>query len=738
MRIIRIPSNNNRQSYIYLDRVQKLNIIDMQLNYLFMALGVAGILISCNNTKKQQTDTNFGKELTAIIGKATPEIKEGIMTPEVLHSFGRIGPVVISPDGSKILYTVTYLGIEQNKTNSELFVMNIDGSDKKQLTVTAARESNPQWIEDGKKIAFLSNEDGTSQIWTINADGGGMTKITNEENDIQGFILSPDEKKILFIKNIKSKPTTSDRYTDLAKASGRILEDLMYKHWDQWVEEIPHTFIAYFHKNKISDVLDIAPNEPYEIPMLPFGGIEQLAWSPDGKTVAYTSRKKTGKEYSLSTNSDIYFYDVESGKTTNMTERMMGYDQNPQFSPDGKYMAWLSMERDGYEADKNRLFVMNLATGEKKYVTEHFDYNTDAFVWNTDNKTIYLVACVEAKTQLFNADIDTQEIKALTQGVHDYTTVALAGDRLIAKRRSMSQPEEIYSVNITSGEAIELSFENKHILEQLTMGNVEERWIETTDGKQMLTWVVYPPHFDSSKSYPALLYCQGGPQNTVSQFWSYRWNLQMMAANGYIVVAPNRRGLPGFGQEWLEQISGDYPGQNIKDYLSAIDALAKEPYVDETRLGCTGASYGGFSVYYLAGNHDKRFKAFLSHAGIFNLEAQYLETEEMWFANWDMGGAYWDKSNGAAQRTYAHSPHRFVEKWDTPIMITHGEKDYRILASQGMMAFNAAQLRDIPSRMLIFPDENHWIARPQNGILFQREFFRWFDQWLKPLQTESK
>jgi dipeptidyl aminopeptidase/acylaminoacyl peptidase len=303
--------------------------------------------------------------------------------------------------------------------------------------------------------------------------------------------------------------------------------------------------------------------------------------------------------------------------------------------------------------------------------------------------------------------------------------------KLIAKRHSMLQPDEIYAVDIASGKAVELSFENKDILDQLTMGKVEERWIKTTDGKQMHTWVIYPPHFDSTQIYPALLYCQGGPQNTVSQFWSYRWNFQMMAANGYIVVAPNRRGVPGFGMEWLEQISGDYGGQNMKDYLSAIDALAKEPYVDETRLGCTGASYGGFSVYWLAGNHNKRFKAFFAHAGIFNLEAQYLETEEMWFANWDLGGPFWDKSNPVAQRSFANSPHRFVDKWDTPIMISHGELDYRILASQGMMAFNAAQLRGIPSRLLIYPDENHWITKPQNAILFQREFARWFNEWLR-------
>ncbi len=693
----------------------------MKLKSFFMIIATAGLLLSCNNEQKPGE----------VIGKSNVKAENGLMTPEILYSFGRIGSVEVSPDKSKILYQVTYVDIKQNKTNPELFVMNADGSDKKQLTVTNARESNPQWISGGEKIAFLSDESGTSQIWTMNSNGSGMKKITDVEEGINGFIFSPGNKKVLFIKNVKVGETTKDKYPDLPEASGRVVDNLMYKHWDSWVEEVPHTFVADFNGDELSNSIDLLQDEPYEAPMLPFGGIEQLAWSPDGKTVAYTSRKKTGKEYAVSTNSDIYFYDVESGKTTNMTEGMMGYDVNPQFSPDGSKLAWQSMERDGYEADKNRLFVMDLASGNKTYVTENFDYNTDAFVWNTDNKTVYLVSCVEAKTQLFSADIESKLISPITKGKHDYASVAPGNGKLFAKRHSMSQPDEIYSVNLANGQATEISFENKHILEQLTMGETEERWITTTDGKQMLTWVVYPPDFDSTKKYPALLYCQGGPQSTVSQFWSYRWNLQMMAANGYIVVAPNRRGVPGFGQEWNEQISGDYGGQNMKDYLSAIDALAKEPYVDETRLGCTGASYGGFSVYWLAGNHEGRFKAFLAHAGIFNLEAQYLETEEMWFANWDMGGPYWDKLNAVAQKTYATSPHRFVDKWDTPIMITHGELDYRILASQGMMAFDAAQLRGIPSRMLIFPNENHWISKPQNGILFQREFFRWFDQWLK-------
>ena len=698
----------------------------MKSNLFFMALICTALLSSCNG-KKQGDSSHLG----SIIGKASPTIENGIMTPEILHSFGRIGNVEVSPNNEELLYHVTYVDIQENKTNTEIFKMKVDGSDKKQLTFTNNHESSAQWIEGGEKIAFLGKHEGSTQLWVMNADGSGMECISDVEGGIEGFTFSPDGTKVMYIKSVKSAQTVVDRYADLPNATGRIVDELMYKHWDHWVESIPHTFYATIENGKLTNHIDLLEGEPYEAPMLPFGGTTDVAWSRDSKSIVYTSKKVTGKEYAESTNSDLYLYSLDSKTTENITEGMMGYDVNPLFSPDGSHMAWLSMERDGYEADKNRLFVMDMATKEKSYLTEAFDNNVDAFVWNTDNMTLYFVATVEAKTQLFSIAMDTKEVKTLTTGKHDYKSVALGGGGLIATRQSMSQPIEIYSVNISNGEAKEISFENKHILDQLTMGNVEERWIATSDAKQMLTWVVYPPNFDAAKKYPTLLYCQGGPQSAVSQFWSYRWNLQMMAANGYIVVAPNRRGLPGFGQEWNEQISGDYGGQNMRDYLSAIDALAKEPFVDEDNLGCTGASYGGFSAYWLAGNHDNRFKAFLSHAGIFNLEAQYLETEESFFANWDMGGPYWDKSNATAQKTYATSPHKFVDKWNTPIMITHGEKDYRILASQGMMAFNAAKMKGIPARMLIFPDENHWIAQPQNGVLFQREFARWFDQWLK-------
>lgn len=691
-----------------------------------MAIALGTTLLSANEANAQTTN-----EDAPLIGKAKVTASNGLLTPEILYSFGRVSDIQVSPDKKKILYGVTYVSIEQNKTNRELFTMNVDGSDKKQITHTPKSENNAIWILGGKKIAFLSSDSGSSQIWLMNPDGTDRIRISDVEGGIDGFSLSPDETKVLYFKNVKFGQHTADKYPDLLKASGRIVDDLMYKHWDTWIEEIPHSFVADFDGKSIHNPVDILGDEPYECPMLPFGGIEQLAWSPDSKTIAYTCRKKTGLQYAISTNSDIYLYNIADKTTKNLTDGMMGYDINPAFSPDGKKIAWQSMERDGYESDKNRLFVMDLATGNKTYVTRNFDYNVDNFIWNTDSKTLYALSCVEAKTHIFFVNPEKPDLKAITKGDYDYVAMQLAGNRLIAVRHSFSAPDEIYAVNTKDGAVSELSFENKEIMDQLTMGKVEERWVTTTDGKKMLVWVVLPPHFDPHKKYPALLYCQGGPQSTVSQFWSYRWNLQSMAANGYIVVAPNRRGLPGFGKEWNEQISGDYGGQNMKDYLSAIDEIAKEPYVDQEHLGCTGASYGGFSTYWLAGHHNKRFKAFLAHAGIFNLEAQYLETEELWFANWDLGGAPWDKNNATAQRSYQNSPHLFVDKWDAPIMITCGEKDYRILASQGMMAFNAAKLRGIPTRMLIYPDENHWISKPQNGVLFQREFFRWFDQYLK-------
>lgn len=657
-----------------------------------MIMATSLLLGACNPATDVNVKETGDKNL---IGKSDIRIKDGRMTPEALWAMGRIGGMNVSPDGKRVVYTVAYYSVPENKSNREVFVMNADGSDNKQITKTGFAENEAVWIKGGTKIAFLCNESGSSQLWEMNPDGTDRKRLSDYDKDIEGFAFSPDEKKVLFISQVKTVNSTADKYPDLDKATGVIITDLMYKHWDEWVTTVPHPFVADFDGESISNPVDVMEGELFESPMKPFGGIEQLAWNTTSDKIAYTSRKKTGKEYAISTNSDIYVYDLNTKQTTNITEENKGYDTNPTYSPDGKSIAWLSMERDGYEADQNRLMVMNLETGEKTFVSKDFDSNVDSYCWSADCERIYFTGVWHGESQVYQIDLaNGNKITPLTEGMYDYASVALLGDKLIAQRHSMSMGDEIYSIDLTGDHTVtQLTFENKHIYDQLTMGKVEERWMKTTDGKQMLTWVIYPPQFDPNKKYPTLLFCEGGPQSPVSQFWSYRWNFQIMAANDYIIVAPNRRGLPGFGLEWNEAVSGDYGGQCMKDYFTAIDEVAKEPYVNKDRLGCVGASFGGFSVYWLAGHHDKRFKAFIAHDGIFNMEMQYLETEEMWFANWDMGGAYWEKQNATAQRTFANSPHKFVDKWDTPILCIHGEKDYRILANQGMAAFNAAVLR---------------------------------------------
>ncbi|MDR0940376.1 MAG: S9 family peptidase [Mediterranea sp.] len=699
----------------------------MKFNNTLIMMSAALLAASCGGTKEAGKTADDAP----LIEKSTLRIEGRRMTPEALWAMGRIGNLAVSPDGKRVAYTVAYYSVPQNKSNREVYVMNADGTDNRQLTHTSFQENEVSWIKDGSKLAFLSNDSGTNQLYEMNPDGSQRRQLTHYDGDIEGYAISPDGKKLLFIAAVKTRPSTADKYPDLPKATGIIVTDLMYKHWDEWVTAAPHPFVADFDGDGISNVVDILEGEPYESPMRPWGGIEQLAWSGGSDKVAYTCRKKTGLEYATSTNSDIYIYDLASRQTENITQPNKGYDTNPQYSPDGNYIAWLSMERDGYEADQNRLFVMNLATGEKRFVSKDFASNVDAFVWSADARTIYFTGVWHGEVQIHAIDLATDSVRAVTNGMNDYDGVALLGtDHLIARRHSMSAGDEIFAVAM-DGTATQLTQENKHLYDQMDMGKVEARWMTTTDGKQMLTWVIYPPQFDPKKKYPTLLFCEGGPQSPVSQFWSYRWNFQIMAAHDYIIVAPNRRGLPGFGLEWNEAISGDYGGQCMKDYFTAIDEMAKEPYVDRDRLGCVGASFGGFSVYWLAGHHDKRFKAFIAHDGIFNMEMQYLETEEKWFADWDMGGPYWDKQNTVAQRTFANSPHRFVDKWDTPILCIHGEKDYRILANQAMAAFDAAVMRKVPAELLIYPDENHWVLKPQNGILWQRTYFEWLDKWLK-------
>ena len=681
------------------------------------------------------------------------------LTPELLWSMGRIGSTVLSPDKTNILYTVTTYNISENRGYSAIYILNSETKETKKLTVnTSKSESDANFIENGRKIVFLSADDnGTSQLWMMNTDGSNRKCISSEKTDVNGYLFSPDEKHVVLIHDVPTE-TSIIKNDDLPKATGMVINELMYKHWDRYVRSVPHPFIANFDGSQVTNARDILDGQPYESPMCPFGGIEEFAWSPDSKSLAYVMRKKTGRDYAISTDSDIFLYNLETGKTKNLCkpenykspvvnatsslkhqiqyneneDYNLGYDDKPKFSPNGKYIAWTSMKHDGYESDRTRLCVFEFSTGRKTYVTETFDSGVNDFVWDDNSKELYFSGVWHGKTNLYKTNLKG-EVSKITDEVCDYTLVDVDSrqNKLLTKKQSMSMADDIFFVDIKKGTSHQLTNINESIYNKLTFGEVKERWVKTVDGKQELCWVIYPPHFDKNKKYPTLLFCEGGPQSPVSQFWSYRWNFQIMAANGYIIIAPNRRGLPGFGYEWLTQISGDYTGLCMKDYLSAIDDICKEPYVDKDRLGCVGASFGGYSVYWLAGNHDKRFKCFIAHDGIFNTQQQYLETEEMWFPNWDMGSAPWVKPGGEMQKVYSESPHMFVDKWDTPILCIHGQKDFRIEYTQAESAFNAARLRGIPAQLLLFPDENHWVLKPQNAILWQRTFFRWLDKWLK-------
>ena len=694
---------------------------------LLLAVGlIAMVFASCQQKTKDKD----------IIDKPQVEVKNGMLSPEVLWAFGRIGDVSVSPDGEKVLYTVTYYSVEQNRGNADVYIMDKDGKNVQRLTETKNSEFNVIFNPKGDKIGFIYAEDDNVNIWEMNLDGSNRQKISDfKEGDLEGFAYSPDGKKILYVRGIAKKDKYAYLKEGLDKTTGRVNDDLMYRHWDNWVDNVPQPFVADFDGKSIKEGVNLLEGTEYESPMRPWGGMEQLAFSPDSKKIAYTCRKKTGKDYAYSTNSDIYLYDIATKQVKNLSENMMGYDQNPVFSADGKMIAWESMERDGYEADKIRLMLCDLATGRVTYMTEKFDQNVGGIKFTADNKSMYFTSDWHGRDNIYKMDIASKGIKQITNANADYTSVMIAKDRLIATQMSMLHPIEIWSVK--NGKEEKISTTNDELMDKVKWGKVEERVLKATDGKDLHTWVIYPPDFDSTKKYPTLLYCEGGPQSTVSQFWSYRWNFSIMAANGYIIVAPNRRGLPGFGQEWNEQISGDYGGQCMKDYLTAIDEISKESYVDKDHRGAVGASFGGFSVYWLAGHHENRFKAFIAHNGMFNLDQQYLETEEMWFVNWDLGGPYWSK-DPKVQKSYANSPHRFVTKWNTPLLVIHSEFDFRIVASQGMAAYNAALNLDIPARYLYFPDETHWVLRPQNGILWQRNFFDWLDKWLKPNSPAAK
>jgi len=700
-------------------------------------MAFAAFALGSCTTEPQPQPLNIDNQLSA------EEISAAKFTPDVMWKMGRLASATLSPDGSKALYAITRYNMAENRGLSQIYVRDIATGNEVALTDNSSNNNDPQWSADGSKIYFTSNRSGSMQLWQMATDGSSAKQITDIEGGIEGYGVAPSGDKLFYVKKVHAADTkSSDIHKDMDKSKARIYDDLMARHWDYWDEgDYSHIFVADLTADGVKNDKDIiGEKSAWDAPLAPYFDTAEIAWSNDGKKLAYTCKPLTGTEYAISTDSDIFIYNTEDGSTLNINKiktnagmrimEFVGYDRYPVWSPDDKQLAFCSMATPGYESDKDRLFVYDLASKEHTYLTPDFDHSASNVIWK-DAKTLYFLSAIEGTQQVCKVATDNAKVDVITSGDHDIASMSIAGDKCLTTLMTISRDKELYDVNLADGKLTQLSKINAHVYDNVKMGKVEKRMVKTTDGKEMLTWVILPPDFDPAKKYPTLLYCEGGPQSVVSQGWSYRWNFQLMASQGYVVVAPNRRGCPSFGSEWREQISGDYSGQNIKDYLAAIDEVAKEPWCDKEHLGCVGASYGGYSVYYLAGNHDGRFKAFISHCGIFNFESMYGETEELFFINHDYGGNYWDKSNAIAQRSYANSPHKFVQKWDTPILIITGEFDFRIPFTQSMQAFTAARLMGVDARLVEFENEAHQVFKPQNSIVWNREFFGWLDKYLK-------
>lgn len=700
-------------------------------------MAFAAFALGSCTTEPQPQPLNIDNQLSA------EEISAAKFTPDVMWKMGRLASATLSPDGSKALYAITRYNMAENRGLSQIYVRDMATGNELALTDNSSNNNDPQWSADGSKIYFTSNRSGSMQLWQMATDGSSAKQITDIEGGIEGYGVAPSGDKLFYVKKVHAADTkSSDIHKDMDKSKARIYDDLMARHWDYWDEgDYSHIFVADLTADGVKNDKDIiGEKSAWDAPLAPYFDTAEIAWSNDGKKLAYTCKPLTGTEYAISTDSDIFIYNTEDGSTLNINKikanagmrimEFVGYDRYPVWSPDDKQLAFCSMATPGYESDKDRLFVYDLASKEHTYLTPDFDHSASNVIWK-DAKTLYFLSAIEGTQQVCKVATDNAKVDVITSGDHDIASMSIAGDKCLTTLMTISRDKELYDVNLADGKLTQLSKINAHVYDNVKMGKVEKRMVKTTDGKEMLTWVILPPDFDPAKKYPTLLYCEGGPQSVVSQGWSYRWNFQLMASQGYVVVAPNRRGCPSFGSEWREQISGDYSGQNIKDYLAAIDEVAKEPWCDKEHLGCVGASYGGYSVYYLAGNHDGRFKAFISHCGIFNFESMYGETEELFFINHDYGGNYWDKSNAIAQRSYANSPHKFVQKWDTPILIITGEFDFRIPFTQSMQAFTAARLMGVDARLVEFENEAHQVFKPQNSIVWNREFFGWLDKYLK-------
>lgn len=694
------------------------------MNKLILSFGLILILlISCNQNQTNKSQT-----------QKTPDLKientgERVFTAEDMYRIKRLSGVNISPDGNWIVYKVATPVIDSNKLYNDLYIMKIDGSGKKQLTSNIASDYGAVWFPDSKKIAFLSTRDGKPQVYTMSVPEGKPEIVTDIENGVSNLQISPDGKYFSYTSEVKIGECIRDEYPGLKKANVRKYNDLPARHWDHWIDsKYSHLFIMPVSGGESIDIME---GEKFDTPLAPFGGNSEIAWSQDGKEIAYTCKKYNGVEFVSNTDSDIYIYNLESKETMNITEGMDGFDKHPVYSPDNSMIAFTSQERPGFESDKIRLMVYNRNTKEIFEASKNLDQWVNEFVWSPDNSNFYFTATDSGRITLFQTNLDG-EWSRLATGMYNYgggLDITPDGNTVVIGRQSMTEPIDYYAVNTENKEITRLTNANEELMKNVIKSKVEERWITSTDGEKVHTWIVYPPNFDPNKKYPMISYCQGGPQSMIGQRFHYRWNYFLMASNDYVVMLPNRRGLPGFGQDWNDAISGDWGGMPMTDILACTDEVKKETFVDNDGLCAVGASAGGYATFWLAGHHEGRFKAFISHCGVFNLVSEYGSTEELWFPNWENGGAYWEGNN--IEYYLKNSPHMYVQNWDTPIMITTGEYDFRVPYTQSLEAFTAARAQGIDSKLLVFPEESHFIAKPQEFIIWSNEFFSWLDKYTK-------
>lgn len=664
-----------------------------------------------------------------------PQIPDGILTSEIMWQLGRIDSYSISQDKSTLVYDVKYYDTEKNQGCSQFYTIKNDGSNDVMITDNSIPKSSPRFLNDGQ-IMYIQFDDETkhNQLYVMNADGSNSRRISSIKSGVDDFLVSPDNTKLIYVTQVKNIPSVTDLYPQMTKSSALIATDLMYLHWDRWMDTIPHPFVAKFDGNELTDDFDILHDTKFECPMCPFNSVSDLCWSPDSKTIVYVMKPSVGKEYSFRTYMSLYLYNTETKTSIDLMEndKEHGYLTTPVFSPNGKKIAFGLMKRDGYESDVKELYVYDLEKHSASQVETTFKDSISTLGWLEDSETIVFAGMWHAHLSVYRISLNNSEAVKLTENDFDYDDLTVVGNRIYTKRSSNTYAHEIACIDVgASNKITQITFENKHIFDQLKEVRFEERWVDSVDGKKIHTWVVFPPNFDPNKKYPTLLYCTGGPQQPILNGWHYRWNFMLMASNGYVVVCPNRRGCPSFGIEWTEEVSLHFGQHSMDDLLSCIDSVAKEKYVDADKLGCLGASYGGYTVFYLESHHNKRFKVFVAHDGVFSMVQAYLETDEMFFAQRDMGAPWDAKTDPVIKQSYSYSPVDYVDQWDTPILVIHGAKDYRLTASQGLQAFNAARIRGIPAKLLLFPDENHLCLKPQNSLVWDRVVYDWLAEYLK-------